>query len=99
MCKKDLSCTEILAFCSIVIMGLSMLGLYLIHLRLAAANFMPTIVDDYIVLQEVLTILYCLLYFMIFGWLLFQYCLRGKICSFNTLMFVVSSALFLYCGT
>jgi hypothetical protein len=89
---------EILAFCSLVIMAMSMIGLYLIHLRLQAAGFMPQVVDSYLVLQEVLTLLYCLLTLLMFGWLMFLYCIRGKICSYNTLMFMTAGVVFLYCG-
>lgn len=28
-----------------------------------------------------------------------MYCLRGKVCSFNTFMFMAGCAGFLYCGT
>ena len=92
MCCKKFSCFEIIAFCTLILMLAVLVGLYAIHMRLAAAEFMPDIVQEYFILQEVLTVVYCLVNMLFFSWLIFNYCIKGKICSCNTFMYMLFGA-------
>ena len=52
-------------------MAFLLLGVYVVNLRLRDGNYLPEVVNEYLVLHEVLTGVYCCMLLIQFGWLLF----------------------------
>ena len=98
MCTENIQ--NILAGTLILICLFALVGLLLIHKRLASSRYMPEVSNQYALVYELLIALYCILYSGLFIWVIVRSCFskNKRVCSKFTFTFMLVSIGFIAFG-